>query len=81
MPLQFIPDDRGIFDTAYDPHGAFALRAYQRIDFIYLLNKLRPVPPVNFFIPLWFENASYKLQRKLFSEDPFFSIDNFIFII
>jgi hypothetical protein len=51
------PDDRRVFDAADDPHVSPAFRANQWIDLIDFLNKARPVPTEDFFIPLWFEDT------------------------
>ena len=56
-----VPNDRRVFNAADDPHGTLALRADQGICLIDLLNKTRPVPPEDLFIPLGFEDAGDSL--------------------
>ena len=55
------PDDRRVLDAADDPHGALTFRTDQRIDFVYLLNQSRPVPPEGLLISLRFEDAGKNL--------------------
>jgi len=55
--IEDVPDDRRAFDAADDPHGALALWIDQGINFVYFLNKPRPVSPEDLCVPLRFEDT------------------------
>ena len=55
--IEDIPDHRGVFNKADDPHRPLTFRADKGIYLVYLLNQSGPVFPESLFVSLSFHDA------------------------